>query len=164
LNLVSLTNYILLMPRQRKNERLEIKNGELAERLHAAAIHLLRRLRREDAASGLSGPRLSALSVVVFGGPLTLGQLAGAEGVKPPTMTRMVTGLEKDGLVVREPDTEDRRAVQIRATPAGQLLLFEGRARRVATLAAQLESLGKADLDSLETGVTVLESLLRSPK
>ncbi|MDQ3996553.1 MAG: hypothetical protein M3303_05995, partial [Gemmatimonadota bacterium] len=67
---------------------------ELADRLHSAAIHLLRRLRREDARTGLSGPRLSALSVVVFAGPLTLGELAAAEQVRPPTMTRLVRALE----------------------------------------------------------------------
>jgi hypothetical protein len=63
----------------------------IADRLHSAAIHLLRRLRREDATSGLSAPRLSALSVIVFGGPLTLGELANAEQVRPPTMTRLVS-------------------------------------------------------------------------
>jgi len=66
----------------------------LADQLHSAAIHLLRQLRKEDDTSGLSAPRLSALSVVVFGGPLTLGALARAEQVRPPTMTRIGTGLE----------------------------------------------------------------------
>jgi DNA-binding MarR family transcriptional regulator len=77
----------------------------LADQLHSAAIHLLRQLRKEDDASGLSAPRLSALSVVVFGGPITLGALARAEQVKPPTMTRLVDALEKDGYVKR--DAED---------------------------------------------------------
>ena len=72
----------------------------LADQLHSAAIHLLRTLRKEDDSSGLSAPRLSALSVVVFGGPLTLGQLARAEQVRPPTMTRIVTGLA-GGFVTR---------------------------------------------------------------
>src|ERR687883_145288 len=76
----------------------------LADRLHSAAIHLLRRLRREDARTGLSGPRLSALSVVVFAGPRTLGELAAAEQVRPPTMTRLVQALEREGLVARDPD------------------------------------------------------------
>ena len=77
----------------------EARAEALADKLHSSAIHLLRQLRKEDDASGISAPRLSALSVVVFGGPLTLGQLAKAEQVKPPTMTRIVTGLEKDGLI-----------------------------------------------------------------
>src|SRR5688572_17075132 len=80
-----------------------------ADRLHSAAIHLLRRLRREDAKTGLSAPRLSALSVVVFAGPLTLGELAAAEQVRPPTMTRLVSALEAEGLVTRETDPDDGR-------------------------------------------------------
>src|ERR671914_1928025 len=102
----------------------------LADRLHSAAIHLLRRLRRTDTKTGLSGPRLSALSVVVFGGPLTLGELAAAEQVKPPTMTRLVRALEARGLVSREPDERDGRVVRLRATAKGRTLMAEGRARR----------------------------------
>src|SRR5918999_325999 len=102
----------------------------LADRLHSAAIHLLRRLRRVDATTGLSGPRLSALSVVVFGGPLTLGELAAAEQVKPPTMTRLVRALEARGLVSRETDEHDGRVVRLRATAKGRSLMAQGRARR----------------------------------
>src|SRR5512146_930343 len=91
----------------------------LADRLHSAAIHLLRRLRREDDASGLPAPQLAALSVIVFGGPVTLGQLAAAEQVRPPTITKLVATLEADGLVAREPDAADRRIVRVRATPRG---------------------------------------------
>src|SRR5215208_7560323 len=80
------------------------KTSDLADRLHSAAIHLLRRLRREDDASGLAAPKLSALSVVVHAGPLTLGALAAAEQVRPPTMTRIVAALEAEGLVTREAD------------------------------------------------------------
>src|SRR5437667_3390038 len=90
----------------------------LADRLHSAAIHLLRRLRREDDASGLSAPRLSALSVVVFGGPLPIGALAAAEQVRVPTMSRVVASLESDGLVRRVLDDADRRVVRVEATAA----------------------------------------------
>ncbi len=62
----------------------------LAQRLHGAAIHLLRRLRTEDVAAGLTAPRLSALSVLVFGGPRSIGELAAAEQVRPPTISRLV--------------------------------------------------------------------------
>src|SRR5919199_1876113 len=79
----------------------------VADRLHSAAIHLLRRLRKVDEASGLSAPRLSALSVLVFAGPRTLGELAAAEQVRPPTMTRLVRALERSGLVTREHDPDD---------------------------------------------------------
>ena len=84
---------------------------ELADRLHSAAIHLLRRLRRQDDASGLPAPQLSALSVIVFGGRITLGDLAQAEQVRPPTITRVVAALEEDGLVERVSASDDRRVV-----------------------------------------------------
>ena len=131
-----------------------------ADRLHSAAIHLLRRLRREDTKSGLSAPRLSALSVVVFAGPLTLGELANAEQVRPPTMTRLVSGLEDEGLVSREPDAEDGRLTRIRATAQGRSLLMKGRARRVAALAAEVRALSRQDREMVERAVTILEGVI----
>ena len=128
---------------------------ELADRLHSAAIHLLRRLRRVDTKTGLSGPRLSALSVVVFGGPLTLGELAAAEQVKPPTMTRLVRALEARGLVTRETDEHDGRVVRLSAAAKGRKLLAEGRARRVRTLAEQVTQLEAAERTTL-AGATEL--------
>jgi len=134
----------------------------VADRLHSAAIHLLRRLRAEDDALGISPPRLSALSVVVFTGPLQIGALAAAEGVAAPTMTRLVDGLERDGLVARDPDPHDGRAVVIRATAKGTRVLRRGRARRVETLARGLRSLEPAELDALARGVDALERMLRA--
>jgi DNA-binding MarR family transcriptional regulator len=131
----------------------------LADQLHSAAIGLLRRLRREDDAIGITSPRLSALSVVVFGGPLTLGQLATAEQVKPPTMTRIVTGLEEDGLVERRADASDGRLTQIYATAKGRRILAAGRGRRVKTLARAVKSLDRQSRAELESGVRVLESI-----
>jgi DNA-binding MarR family transcriptional regulator len=132
-----------------------------AHRLHSAAIHLLRRLRKEDDASGLTAPRLSALSVVVFGGPLTLGALAAAEQVRPPTMTRIVAALEEAGLAVREASPNDGRVVLIRATAAGTRLLQEGRSRRVDTLAQQLAALPPDELATLERAAEILDRLVR---
>lgn len=132
----------------------------LADRLHSAAIHLLRRLRRADASTGLSGPRLSALSVVVFGGPLTLGELAAAEQVRPPTMTRLVRALEAHRLVVREPDEHDGRVVRLRATAKGRALMAEGRARRVSTLAEGLRALDRSEVDALDSAVETLERIV----
>src|SRR5690348_4947752 len=111
---------------------------ELANRLHSAAIHLLRRVREKDKSSGEGPARLSALSVLVFGRPCSLGQLAAAEQVSAPTMTRIVTGLESRGLAERVKDVNDARRVQIRATPKGTKLLHNARKKRVAYLAAQL--------------------------
>ena len=134
----------------------------LADQLHSAAIQLLRHLRWQDDATGISAPRLSTLSVVVFGGPLTLGQLAAAEQVRPPTMTRIVTGLEKDGLVTRQGDARDGRLTQIHATARGRKVLAAGRARRVETLAASVNGLSKRELAELDRGVRVLKGMMGS--
>lgn len=131
-----------------------------ADRLHSAAIHLLRKLRREDTKTGLSAPRLSALSVVVFGGPLTLGELANAEQVRPPTMTRLVSALEDEALVTREPDLADGRLTRIHATAKGRSLLMKGRARRVGALTTELRALGRPDRDVVERAVTILEGVI----
>jgi DNA-binding MarR family transcriptional regulator len=135
--------------------------GRVADRLHSAAIHLLRRLRVEDEALGISAPRLSALSVLVFAGPKRIGELARLEQVEPPTMTKLVDALVRDGLVVREPDPDDARAVQVRATPTGARTLRRGRAKRVETLRARLATLSSAELAALGEGVDVLERILQ---
>jgi DNA-binding MarR family transcriptional regulator len=136
--------------------------ADVADRLHSAAIHLLRRLRKQDDASGLSAARMSALSVAVFGGPVTIGQLAKAEQVSAPTMTRLVVGMERDGLVMREGDQTDGRVVWIRATAKGARILQEGRKRRVAALAAQLAGLPATELALLSGAADVLERLAAS--
>jgi DNA-binding MarR family transcriptional regulator len=133
----------------------------LADRVHSAAIHLLRRLRKQDDASGLSAARMSALSVVVFGGPLTIGQLASAEQVSAPTMTRLVVGMQRDGLVKRERDAHDARIVWIRATVKGDRILREGRRRRVAALARELADLPAADAGLLERATEIIERITR---
>jgi DNA-binding MarR family transcriptional regulator len=133
--------------------------ADLADRLHSAAIHVLRRVAREDTASGLGGPALSALSVVVFGGPITLGTLAEAERVRPPTMTRTVHALEAAGLVRREQDQDDKRIVNVHATRRGENVLQAARARRVAALASSLESLAERDRRTLERAADLLEHL-----
>lgn len=134
--------------------------SDVADRLHSTAIHLLRRLRTEDDASGLTAPRLSALSVVVFGGPLPLGDLASAEQVRPPTMSRLVKTLEADGLVRLRGDPADGRVRLVEATARGRRLLHEGRARRVSRLAGELEGLGEEDRRTLARAADILEALL----
>jgi DNA-binding MarR family transcriptional regulator len=132
---------------------------ELADRLHSAAIHVLRRVARQDSASGLGGPALSALSVVVFGGPISLGRLAEAERVTPPTMTRTVQGLEAAGLVRREPEPTDGRIVNLHPTPRGVQVLQQARTRRVAVLAEVLEGLSDRDLRTLERAAELLDGV-----
>jgi DNA-binding MarR family transcriptional regulator len=133
---------------------------EVADRLHSAAIHLLRRVRREDEATGLTGARLSALSVVVFGGPLTVGQLAAAEQVRSPTASKLVSELQGLGLVTRESSPVDGRVTEVRATARGRWMLQAGRRRRVANLAARLADLGADDLAALARAATILEEVL----
>src|SRR5262245_12153639 len=114
------------------------RSSTVADALHSAAIHLLRGVRKEDERSGVGPARLSALSVLVFAGPLRLTELARIEQVKPPTMTKVVAGLEAAGLVRRRDDAEDARAVRLEATARGTKLLQEGRRRRVVRLASAL--------------------------
>ena len=147
--------------RNSESERKTQDDAEvIADRLHSAAIHLLRRLRREDATSGLSAPRLSALSVIVFGGPLTLGELANAEQVRPPTMTRLVSALEDAGLVAREADPEDKRLTRIRATAKGRALLSRGRARRVAALTREVGALASGERAELARALAILDGVI----
>ena len=139
----------------------QVAAGRVADRLHSAAIHLLRRLRLEDAATGLSAPRLSALSVIVFGGPLTLGDLAAAEQVRPPTITRVVRDLVRLALVRVRADRDDRRVRRVEATARGRRLLDEGRRRRVATLETAVAALPAAERRALERALPVLERIAR---
>ena len=134
-------------------------NFGTADRLHSAAIHLLRRLRREDAATGVAPARLSALSVLVFGGPMNLTSLAAAEQVQAPTMTRIVQALETDGLVRREAVSGDKRGTRLVATARGRRIMEEGRRRRVQRLAADLRDLPASERATLEKAAAILERL-----
>ena len=133
---------------------------EIAQELHSAAIHLLRRLRNEDESSGLSAPRLSALSVIVFGGPVSLRDLAKAEKVKPPTMTRIVHALEAQGLVRKQQNADDGRGIFLSATTAGKKLLLESKNRRVRPLADQIDALTASQRDSLAQAARLLTALV----
>ena len=138
----------------------EIDRPLLADRLHSLAIHLLRRIRRGDDAAGLSAPRLSALSVVIYRGPISLTELAKAESVTAPTMTRLVQALVKSGLVEKSVDETDNRAVLLRATPAGRGTLDLARARRLAALEEILGRLAPDEAAQVARAVSILEPLL----
>ena len=131
-----------------------------ADKLHSAAIHLLRRLRVRDRESGIGPAQLSALSVLVFGGPRSLGELADAEQVRPPTMSRIVSGLQKAGLVKREA-MEDGRRVRLVATAKGTKILWEGRKRRVESLANALAMLGETERGRLRELAELLPEIVR---
>ena len=134
---------------------------ELADKLHSTAIHLLRRVRVEDAASGIGPARLSALSVVVFGGPISLNDLARAEQVRPPTMSRIVDALEREGLARKTVNQQDRRAVVIEATAKGANVLQQGRRRRVRALAKSLSRLKGTERAEIERAVQAIQKALR---
>ena len=129
----------------------------VADALHSAAIHLLRGVRKEDVQTGLGPARLSALSVLVFAGPMRLTDLARIEQVKPPTMTKVIAGLEAGGFVKRRADSEDARAVKLEATAHGRKLLQEGRRRRVKRLAEALQALTSDELEVLARAAPIVE-------
>jgi DNA-binding MarR family transcriptional regulator len=120
----------------------------------------LRHVRREDPAAGVPPAQLSALSVLVFGGPRTLGELAAAEQVRPPTMTRVVQALEDRGLVRRERDAHDGRVQRLRATAKGRRVLQGARARRVGSLAALLDELSREEVASIRDAAELVERAL----
>jgi DNA-binding MarR family transcriptional regulator len=131
----------------------------LADALHSAAIHLLRRLRKEDAAAGVSGPQLSALSVLTFGGPQSLSALAKAAQVRLPTMSRLVSDLVGAGLAERSASRKDRRTAIIAATAKGRSLLREGRRLRLASLTRAVEKLAPEERRALARAARLMEEL-----
>ena len=134
---------------------------DLADQLHSTAIRLLRLVRVQDAASGIPPARLSALSVIVFGGPVSLRDLARAEQVKPPTMSRIVDALEAERLARRRVNQHDRRALLIEATEKGAAMLKHGRKRRVKFLASYLSHLATSELSDIEHAVRAIQKALQ---
>ena len=133
---------------------------QLAGRLQSNSLRMLRLARRD--AGGLSGPRLAALSTIAHTGPTSLARLAAAEGVSPPTMTRLVDSLIEAGLAARETDPTDRRAIRISATEAGMELLRAGEVRSSTVLATRLTSLAHSERRALARGLELMERLLRA--
>jgi DNA-binding MarR family transcriptional regulator len=144
------------MPRSRDSLRLVV-----ADRLHSAAIHLLRYARKRDVLARVGPARLSALSILVFGGPMALGQLAAAEQVKAPTMSRIVAGLRSSGLARIEADAKDARRIRVTATAKGERLLQEARARRVRLVAEILSGLREEEMNGLLRAAELVEHALR---
>lgn len=139
-----------------KNASIE----EVSRNLHSAALHLLRYVRTQDSALGVGPAQLSALSVIVFGGPLSLNELAKAEQVRPPTMSRVVDALVKAGLVKRELNRSDRRSVTITATPKGISLMHEGRSLREKQLVNLLKPLAQSELEQLQRASEIIARTL----
>jgi DNA-binding MarR family transcriptional regulator len=131
----------------------------LADGLHSAAIHLLRQVRVEDRASGIGPAQLSALSVLVFGGSMSLKRLAEIEQVKPPTMVRIVHGLVEQRLARTRTDKEDGRRIDIAATARGRSLMMRARARRVEALALAVNAMTPDEQEALRAAVAVLKKV-----
>jgi DNA-binding MarR family transcriptional regulator len=144
------------MSRAKEPSRLEV-----VDRLHSAAIHLLRHARKQDVLAKVGPARLSALSVLVFGGPMALGQLAAAEQVKAPTMSRIVAGMKRSGLARIEADAKDARRIRVTATAKGERLLQQARERRVHLLAETFGGLREVELDTLLKGAELIERAVR---
>lgn len=137
---------------------------QAADRLHSAAIHLLRSLRREDARLGVGPAGLSVLSVLVFGGPKTIGALAAIEQVKAPTMSRIVSTLERWGMVERLAGVEDRRRIVVHPTSTGRIVMKRGRANRVVELTSRIERLGETEIALLARAAELIERIARVSK
>ena len=134
---------------------------ETVRKVHSTALHLMRYVRAQDIALGVPPARLSALSVIVFGGKTSLSELAKAEQVRPPTMSRIIDALVRDGLVKREIDKKDRRSVIITATDKGTRIMHEGRSRREKRLLDLLQPLRKEEIELLDRASEILSSELR---
>jgi len=141
------------MSRQKSSE-------ETARKLHSAALHLMRYVRAQDTALGVPPAQLSALSVIVFGGKKSLSDLAQAEQVRPPTMSRIVDALVRDGLVKREIDKRDRRSVVITATDKGDRIMHEGRSRREKRLLELLSGLTRDEITLLDQASETISKTL----
>jgi len=135
------------------------REREVADRLHSAAIHLLRRARRTDPLTGVSPAQLSALSVLMSG-PKTLGELAAAEQVRPPTMSRLVSAMERAGVARKLTDRDDARVIRVHATRRGLRALSRGRAMRIEAIAGLLSELDPDDLVTVERAVGTIEKIL----
>lgn len=141
----------------------ESNRREAADRIHSAAIHLLRRVREVDAeAMALSPARASALSVLVFGGARSLTELADAERVTAATMSKLVTALEREGLVRRHPDVNDARAIRIEATAKARRILERGRASRLDLLERLLSEATDDEVDAVRVAAEAVERTLHA--
>ena len=144
------------LPGMTKEHSLE----EVGRSLHSNAIHLLRNVRSEDTAMGIGPAQASALSVVAFGGPLSLNELAAAEQVRPPTMSRIVEALVREGLVKREANKTDRRSITISPTEKGTKIMLEGRGRREKRLIRLLSELDAREIRCLGDASKILSRIL----
>ena len=145
----------ILPPETAKSDQMR----ELADSLHSLAIHLLRDVRREDLAAGIGPAQLSALSILVFRGPTTPGELAAMEQISAPSMSRIVDGLVNADLARRWHEREDRRRIRVVATRKGTALLNDARDKRLTALCERLGALDNNELENCNTSIQRLSQL-----
>ena len=150
------------MPPQLPSTVEAATHEEVAGRLRLAVNRLHRRLRQESL-GGLSPAQASALGAVRRHGHPTLGELAAMEQVQPPTMTRIVAGLARAGMVTRVADPDDRRSARVSLTPAGERTLEQIRTRKNAFLVRRLDQLSEDEQRHATELVALLEHLLAEP-
>ena len=148
------------MPRNATGPPTKLRERELADRLHSAAIHLLRRARRGDPLTGATPAQLSALSVLMSG-PQTLGELAAAEQVRAPTISRLAAEMERIGLIRRREDANDARVVHVEMTAKGRRVLGKGRDLRIADIEGRVRRLDPSEIATLDSAVGIIEGMLR---
>ena len=133
---------------------------EVITRLRLAVMRLARRLRQHSQEGELTPSLIAALSSIERLGPLTLSELAAAERVQPPSMTRIVSRLEDAGFIVREVDPADRRSAKVRLSPAGSRVLGRSRTKKNIYLGERLASFTPAERTLLEQALPLLERLI----
>jgi DNA-binding MarR family transcriptional regulator len=148
------------VPRNATGPPKEARERELADRLHSAAIHLLRRARRSDPLTGATPAQLSALSVLMSG-PKTLGELAAAEQVRAPTISRLAAEMERIGLIRRRDDPTDARVVHVEMTAKGRRVLSKGRELRITDIEGRVRRLDAPEVVTLAKAVGIIEGMLR---
>lgn len=134
--------------------------SELGSRLRVAMARLVRRARQEAVEGEMTPSMTSALGSIYGLGAPTLGELAAAEHVQPPTITKLVGRLEGDGLVVREVEAADRRVVRVRLSPTGRRLVERTRMRAGAYMTRRLRTLSDDERAVVEAALPILERLL----
>jgi DNA-binding MarR family transcriptional regulator len=139
---------------------------EEAVRLRGAVMRLSRELRKTAAEEGLTATQSSVLATVVRSNEMALSELAGWEGLNPTMLSRVIGHLESLGLVLRLPNSTDRRSAKVRATAQGKKLVHRLRNRRTAELLKRAEQLNSHQVDLVLDALPALEALagLTSPQ
>jgi DNA-binding MarR family transcriptional regulator len=138
------------------------RTAELASELRVAVMRLARRLRTERPDTGLSLTQIATLGTIDRHGSLTPREIAEHERVQPPSMTRVLAGLEQLGLIVRTPHDRDGRQHHVSLTRAAQDLLREDKRRREAWLAQRLAELTIEERELLAAAAPIIDRITRT--